>query len=118
MFVTNTLELIGQMAIPLMLITLGVAVARLTPGGIGRALWLSLVKVGICVGCALGAGLWLDLPHVALAVLVLQVATPVAVTSYLLAEKYEADADAVAGLVVISTLLSVVSIPVVLAFFV
>ena len=117
-FVTNTLELIGQMAIHLMLITLGVAVARLTPGGIGRALWLSLVKVGICVGCALGAGLWLDLPHVALAVLVLQVATPVAVTSYLLAEKYEADADAVAGLVVISTLLSVVSIPVVLAFFV
>jgi hypothetical protein len=117
-FVTNTLELMGQMAIPLMLLTLGVAVARLTPGGIGRAIWLSLVKVVICVGCALAAGLWLGLPQVALAVLVLQVATPVAVTSYLLAEKYKADADAVAGLVVISTVLSVMTIPVVLAFFV
>lgn len=117
-FVTNTLELTGQMAIPLMLITLGVAVARLTPGGIGRAIWLSLVKVAICVGCALAAGLWLGLPKVALAVLVLQVATPVAVTSYLLAEKYKADANAVAGLVVISTLLSVISIPLILAFFV
>ena len=30
-FLTNTLSLIGQMAIPMMLITLGVAVARLTP---------------------------------------------------------------------------------------
>ena len=49
------------------------------------------------------------------AVLVLQVATPVAVTSYLLAEKYGADAQAVAGLVVVSTLLSVVLIPVLLA---
>ncbi len=33
LFLTNTLELIGQMAIPLMLITLGVAVARLDAGG-------------------------------------------------------------------------------------
>ena len=31
-FLTNALELIGQMAIPIMLITLGVAVARMTPG--------------------------------------------------------------------------------------
>ena len=39
-FLDNTLGLIGQMAIPLMLITLGVAVARLSPGGIGRAMVL------------------------------------------------------------------------------
>ena len=44
-FVTNTLTLCGQMAIPLMLITLGVAVARLTPGRLGQAAILSLVKV-------------------------------------------------------------------------
>lgn len=116
-WVTNTLQLTGQMAIPLMLITLGVAVARLHPRGFARALTLSLVKVTLCTAIAWGTGLVFALDRVALAVLVLQVATPVAVTSYLLAEKYQADADAVAGLVVTSTLLSVVTIPLTLAFF-
>lgn len=114
-FLTNTLALIGQMAIPLMLITLGVAVARLTPGGIGRAVLLSLAKLALCVGIAWLAGLAFDLDRVAFGVLVLQVATPVAVTSYLLAEKYGADAQSVAGLVVVSTLLSVGALPLLLA---
>jgi len=113
---TNTLELIGQMAIPIMLLTLGVAVARLKPGRMGRAVWLSLAKVVICIGAAWIVGRWLALPPVAFAVLVMQVSTPVAVTSYMLAEKYGADSDAVAGLVVVSTVLSVVTIPLTLAF--
>ncbi len=115
-FLTNAIDLIGQMAIPLMLITLGVAVARLQPERFGRAVWLSLFRVAVAITVAAGAGWWFGLDRVAFSVLVLQLATPVAVTSYLLAEKYGADADAVAGLVVISTLLSVVTIPLALAF--
>ncbi len=115
-FLTNTLSLVGQLAIPLMLITLGVAVARLTPGRLGRSVWISLAKAAICVAAAWAVGRWFALPPVAFAVLVLQLATPVAVTSYLLAEKYGADSDSVAGLVVVSTLLSVVLLPVLLAF--
>lgn len=114
-FMTNTLELIGQMAIPLMLITLGVAVARLTPKGVGRAVVLSIIKLVLCTAIAWGAGLAFDLDPVAFGVLVLQVATPVAVTSYLLAEKYGADAQSVAGLVVVSTLISVGALPLLLA---
>ena len=114
-FLTNTLTLVGQLAIPLMLITLGVAVARLTPGRIGLSMLLSLVKLVLCAGIGWAVGLWFGLDDTALAVLVLQVATPVAVTSYLLAEKYGADAQAVAGLVVVSTLLSVAGLPVLLA---
>lgn len=116
LFLTNTLRLIGQLAIPLMLITLGVAVARLTPGGLGRAAWLSALKAAACIAIAWVVGRWFALDPVPFAVLVLQVSTPVAVTSYLLAEKYGADSDGVAGLVVVSTLLSVLYIPVVLAF--
>ena len=115
-FLTNTLVLVGQLAIPLMLITLGVAVARLTPGSLGRSVWLSLAKAVICVAAAWVVGRQFELPDAAFAVLVLQVATPVAVTSYLLAEKYGADSEAVAGLVVVSTLLSVVVLPGLLAF--
>ncbi|MCX7565648.1 AEC family transporter [Sulfitobacter sp. F26169L] len=114
-FLTNTLELVGQMAIPLMLITLGVAVARLTPRGIGRAVILSVVKLVLCTAIAWLAALAFDLDRIASGVLVLQIATPVAVTSYLLAEKYGADAQAVAGLVVVSTLISIGALPLLLA---
>lgn len=115
LFLTNALELVGQMAIPLMLITLGVAVARLSPRGIGQAVLLSGIKLVLCFEVAWIAGRLFNLDPVAFGVLVVQVATPVAVTSYLLAEKYGADAEAVAGLVVVSTLLSVVALPVILA---
>lgn len=114
-FLTNTLSLLGQMAIPMMLITLGVAVARLSPDGVGRAVLLSALKLVICIAIAWVVADWFKLDDVAFGVLVLQVATPVAVTSYLLAEKYGADAQAVAGLVVVSTLMSVGALPLILA---
>lgn len=114
-FMTNTLSLIGQMAIPLMLITLGVAVARLTPAGLGRAALLAALKLAICIPIGWGVGLWFELDKIAFGTLVLQVATPVAVTSYMLAEKYGADGQAVAGLVVVSTLLSIGALPLLLA---
>lgn len=115
-WLTNSLDLVGQMAIPLMLITLGVAVARLRPTGIGRAFVVSILKVaaGVFVGWATGT--WFGLSPVPFAILVLQISTPVAVTSYLMAEKYDADAESVAGLVVVSTLVSVVAIPLMLVF--
>ncbi|WP_412564659.1 AEC family transporter [Thalassobius sp. MITS945101] len=114
-FLTNTLELVGQMAIPLMLITLGVAVARLSPGQIGRATWISLVKYVLCFGLAYAIAQGFGLEPVAAAVLTIQIATPVAVSSYLLAEKYGADAGSVAGLVVVSTVMSICAIPLMLA---
>lgn len=115
-FLTNALELIGQMAIPIMLITLGVAVARLETKAMTQAVILSIVKVAICAGAAWWAGMWFGLEPVAAAVLIVQVSTPVAVTSYMLAEKYGADAQPVAGLVVASTVLSVITLPLILAF--
>jgi predicted permease len=116
LWLTNSLELLGQIAIPVMLITLGVAVARLNPARLGQAFWMSLGRAVICVGVAVLVGRWLALEPVAFAVLVLQVSTPVAVTSYMLAEKYGADADAVAGLVIASTLVAVAALPLTLGF--
>jgi malate permease and related proteins len=115
-WLTNALDLIGQMAIPLMLITLGVAVARLEPGRLGQAAWLTVLRVVVCLGVGVAVGQAFALEPVALAVLILQVSTPVAVTTYMLAAKYGADADAVAGMVIVSTLLSVVTLPLTLGF--
>lgn len=114
----TALDLVGQMAIPLMLITLGVAISRLKPRALGRAVWLCLAKLAICVAAPLAVGLAFGLPRMALGVLALQVATPVAVTSYMLASKYNARPDEVAGLVVVSTLISVAALPALLVFFI
>ncbi len=114
-FLTNALDLIGQMAIPMMLITLGVAIARLTPGKTGLAILLSMAKLCASVSIGWGLGLAFGLDEIAFGVLVLQLATPVAVTSYLLAEKFGAKAEAVAGLVVVSTLISVAALPLLLS---
>ena len=115
-FLTNALKLIGQMAIPIMLITLGVAIARLETNNMGRAVWLSAIKVMVSAGAAWTAARWFGLAPIPSAVLIVQLATPVAVTSYLLAKKYGHEAQPVAGLVVASTLLCVISLPLILAF--
>ncbi len=115
-FLTNALELIGQMAIPIMLITLGVAVARLETRDMGQAVWLSVLKALVCAAAAWFAARWMGLAPIPTAVLIVQISTPVAVTSYLLAEKYGAEAQPVAGMVVASTILSVITLPLILAF--
>ncbi|MEJ6395755.1 AEC family transporter [Gymnodinialimonas sp. 2305UL16-5] len=112
----NALELMGQLGIPLMLLTLGAAVARLKPARALPALGLSAIKLAIGLSAGVGVGLAMGLTGVSLGVLILQMATPVGVTSYLLAERYKCEAEAVAGLVVISTLLAVVTLPVTLSF--
>ncbi len=112
----NSVSLLGQMAIPLMLITLGVAVARLKPERLGRTVWLSLLRSVLTIAIAAGVAAGFGLPPVATGVLILQMSAPVAVTSYLLAERYRADSGAVAGLVVTSTLLAIGTIPLTLAF--
>ena len=115
-FLTNALELIGQMAIPIMLITLGVAVARLETRDMGQAIWLSVLKALVCAAAAWFAARWLGLAPIPTAILIVQISTPVAVTSYLLAEKYGTEAQPVAGMVVASTVLSVITLPLILAF--
>jgi len=114
LFLTNTLELLGQMAVPMMLITLGVAVARLSSHQLGWAFVLSVLKFAVCLALGWVVANQFDLDTIAFGILVLQICTPVSVTSYLLAERFGADSDAVAGMVVTSTMLSIVTLPLVL----
>ena len=103
---TNSLNLIAQMAIPLMLITLGVAVARLKTQLAFKTLGISISKIMIGTIAGITVGYQFSIPYEAFAVLIIQMSMPVAVTSYLLAEKYGASSEAVAGLVVISSFLT------------
>lgn len=114
-FLANTCELIGSFAIPMMLIMLGVSLASMRATNLSRAIVVSLVRLaaGPLVGFLVAD--WLGLSGVTRGVLVLECAMPVAVFNYLLAVRFERAADEVAGLIVISTALSMLSLPAVLS---
>lgn len=109
-------ELLGSFTIPIMQLTLGVSLARLQVTQIAMPLLVSAIKLGggALVGFAV-AGL-LGLEGTARGVLVLDCAMPVAVFNYMFATKYEREPSEVASTVVLSTLLSFVTLPIVLAF--
>ncbi len=69
----------------------------------------------ICAAIAWIIARAFGLDDISFGVLVLQISTPVAVTGYLIAEKYGADSDSVAGFVVVSTLISIAGLPLLLA---
>ena len=115
-FLTNTLQLIGQTSIPLMLLTLGVTIAKLQITAISKLLLPSILKFIVCLLCGVLGIYIFKLSDVAAAALLLQVTMPVAVSSYMLAEKYSSEAQEVAALVVVSTLFALIYIPLTLAF--
>ncbi len=114
LWIDNTLSLAGQMVIPLMLITLGASIAGLPKEAPWRIIGLSLLKYALSGGVAFGAAWAFGLTGIAFGVFILQAMTPVAVTSYLLAERFEAGAPEVARFVMLSTLLAVPIIPILL----
>lgn len=110
----NTITLLGSLSIPLMLLTLGVSLASIRPRQVGKGMALGGLRM-LC-GAAVGwmVALQLDLPPAAQAVLVLQSAMPVAVFNYLFAVKANRSPETVASLVICSTLLSFIFIPLLL----
>lgn len=116
--VNNTLDILGGMAIPLMLLTLGVSLVSLRLRDSGRALTMGLARVVTALLAGVLTVEVLQLEGLLRGVVLLQAATPAAVFNYLLAQQYQRSPDMVAGLVMASTLLSFISIPLVLAYLV
>ncbi len=112
--VFNSVELIGGMAIPLMLITLGVSLRRLQVRQWRQALFYSVMRIGggLLVGLLV---VWLlGLEGSERGVVLIQASMPVAVFNYLFAERFQRAPQAVAGMVVMSTLISFVTLPLLL----
>lgn len=112
----NTMSMLGGFTIPLMLITLGVSLARLKVTEWRYSLLFSMTRVVGGFGIAvLVAGLF-GMQGVDRGVLILQSSMPVAVFNYLLALRYQREPGEVAGMVVLSTLLSFVMLPFIVSF--
>jgi len=112
----NTTRLLGGMAIPLMLIALGISLASLRVGNLRHSVVLASLRLvaGFAVGLVVSAVL--DLGPVERGVVVVQSTMPVAVFNFLFAQRYRTQPAEVAGLVVISTLLSFATLPALMAF--
>lgn len=107
----KTVNMIGNVTIPLMLITLGVSLSQLRVRHLGNgALFAALrLLIGFLVGWTLVT--LLDLQGPVRGVVLIESSMPVAVFNYLLAKAYNRGAEEVAAMVVISTLLAFLLLP-------
>lgn len=113
-WLANSTKLAGEMAMPMMLLALGASLAKISLQTAWRATGLSLLRfaIGISVGWAVSEAM--GLTGALRGVVILQTSMPVAVLSYILALRYDNDPETLAGLVMQSTLLSMIVLPVLL----
>lgn len=112
----NTLGTLGNLVIPLMLMSLGVSLGTLSAHGLGRAFLFAAFRVGggFLVGLMIVTILGLNAP--VRGVVLIQSAMPAAVFNYLFAAHYNNRPSDVAGIVLISTALSFLTLPLLLAY--
>lgn len=110
-WIDNTLKLLGGIAIPMMLLALGVSLSGLRLASLGQAGIVAAIRlvVGLAVGLAVAR--LLDLSDTATGVLIIQSTMPVAVFNYLFASLYDQRPEAVAGSVLVSTAISFLTLP-------
>jgi len=114
-WVVNTVTLAAGCAIPLMLMSLGVALAGLRAANLRRAVLLSALRLGLggAVGWLVAVVLGLD--GAGRGVVIIESAMPVAVFNYLFAVRYDNRPEEVAGMILVSTVMSYLSLPLLVA---
>lgn len=110
-WIDNTIGLIGNLAIPLMLLTLGVSLAKLKVTSMGRSVGLSVGRLAIGLAVGLAVAELLGMEGAARGILILESTMPVAVLNYLFAARYDRSPEEVAGLVLVSTAISFITLP-------
>ena len=114
--VDRSLGALGGAALALALLSIG---AALSFKGLGKGLPLSalssVLKVFIQPLIGLGLALLWHLPAIDRQILLIYLACPTAVASYVMADIFNSDRDLAAHIIVVSTLLSVVSLTLIIA---
>lgn len=112
----NTTHLLGDVSIPLMLITLGVSLASFSISNLRSSIIIAVLRLTIGFGGGILLAGVLGLTGVEKGIVILMCSMPSAVFNYLFAEKYGGRAQEVAGAVVLSTAISFATLPLLLAF--
>ncbi len=115
-WIGRTVSLLGGLLIPLMLLALGNTLGGLRVRRLPFASFWGLVRLVVGFAIAFVVAELLGLEGVARGVLILQGAMPAAMFSYLFAARYDRAPDDVAGIVLMSTAFSAISLPLVVAY--
>ncbi|MCF8475049.1 MAG: AEC family transporter [Emcibacter sp.] len=112
----NTTKLMGGATIPLMLLTLGASLARLKLENTSKMVVISAFKLVMGISIGFTISLAFGFTGEERNVLIMQCSMPVAIFSYLLASQYNRSPNDVASMVFITTLMSIVTVPMLLTY--
>jgi len=111
------LTILSGLAIPVMLLTLGHSLATLKFGNLGRAAVLTAAHIGFSALAAFALTQAFDFPAVQQNTVILMCFMPPSVATYLAVSRFRPDdAPAVAGFIFLSTLATLVTLPLVLTY--
>ncbi|MBX2883847.1 MAG: AEC family transporter [Granulosicoccus sp.] len=112
--VMNSTELLGQILIPLMLLTLGYSLASMRANQLWSTIRWSALRTLMAVVVGFGISELIALEGVARSVVIVQTVVPVAVFNYLLTLKHGHDVSEVSGMILVTHLAAIVYLPIVL----
>jgi len=104
-------DMLGAVTVPLMLISLGHALAVIPSTGLRGGTWVAAMRLAVGLLAGYGVVYALRLPPDLGGALALQMAMPCAVVSYMYAQRYTDMGDTAAGAVLVSTVVFLVLAP-------
>jgi predicted permease len=110
----NAFDLLSKMCIPFVLLLLGTNLSRVNLTSLPSAFLASFLRIGVGLGLGLGAVSLLHIEGVFRSVVILDSAMPAAAMASVLATKYKNEEGLVSSVVFITTVASLVVIPVLL----
>ena len=115
--IQRSLTALGNMALGLALLSIGTSLSfDGIRNGLGHSLTASCIQVFVQPLLGLGLALLWNLPAIDRQMLLIYLACPAAVASYVLADIFDSDRELAGHIIVVSTLLSAVSLTLIIAF--
>lgn len=114
--IERALRLLGEASIPTMIFALGYKLSEITVSEIRESLMFGSLRIGLGFLFGLALVRILNLDGIASSTVILQSAMPPAVFNFVLAEKYKQDSQIVASIIMVGTIISVVTTPIVIAY--
>jgi len=113
-YIGRSLHLVGQMTIPLLLLSLGFALSKVSFAGFGKGMLLATIHLGVCLGIGLGVAWALSLTGEERTLVILMSILPSATINILMGQEAGADLEPLTIFVTCTNLWLVVSLPIAL----
>ena len=114
--ISRTLQLAGEASIPVMVFALGYKLAEIKITHISRSILFGGLRMLLGFIFGLLAVEILNIEGLLAKVIILQASMPPAIFNFVLAEKYKQNSQAVASIILAGTLISVVTLPLIVAY--